>query len=118
MTILDCAGGVRSAMAADTLAKLGYIDVISMTGGFNRWKDSGKPWTKPESFSAEQAQRYSRHLLIPEVGEAGQHKLLTTKILLTSAGGLGSQADYYLASAGVGELALDHPDVGDLTNQQ
>src|SRR5438128_6218140 len=118
MTILYCAGGVRSAMAADTLAKLGYIDVISMTGGFNRWKDSGKPWTKPESFSAEQAQRYSRHLLIPEVGEAGQHKLLASKILLIGAGGLGSPAAYYLASAGVGQLGIVDSDVVDLTNLQ
>jgi len=118
MTILYCAGGVRSAMAADTLAKLGYTDVISMTGGFNRWKDSGKPWTKPESFSAEQAQRYSRHLLIPEVGEAGQHKLLASKILLIGAGGLGSPAAYYLASAGVGQLGIVDSDVVDLTNLQ
>src|SRR5207245_6993579 len=66
-TILYCAGGVRSAMAADTLQKLGYQNVISMVGGFNRWKDSGKPWTKPARFTPEQAQRYSRHLLIPEV---------------------------------------------------
>src|SRR5207249_8977903 len=105
-------------MAADTLAKLGYTDVISMTGGFNRWKDSGKPWTKPESFSAEQAQRYSRHLLIPEVGEAGQHKLLASEILLIGAGGLGSPAAYYLASAGVGQLGIVDSDVVDLTNLQ
>ncbi|TMG53314.1 MAG: molybdopterin-synthase adenylyltransferase MoeB [Chloroflexi bacterium] len=89
-----------------------------MTGGFNRWKDSGKPWTKPESFSAEQAQRYSRHLLIPEVGEAGQHKLLASKILLIGAGGLGSPAAYYLASAGVGQLGIVDSDVVDLTNLQ
>src|SRR5438128_10788385 len=117
-TILYCAGGVRSAMAADTLAKLGYTDVISMTGGVNRWKDSGKPWTKPESFSAEQAQRYSRHLLIPEGGEAGQHKLLASKIVLIGAGGLGSPAAYYLASAGVGQLGIVDSDVVDLTNLQ
>jgi molybdopterin/thiamine biosynthesis adenylyltransferase/rhodanese-related sulfurtransferase len=117
-TVLYCAAGVRSAMAADTLAKLGYTDVISMSGGFNRWKDSGKPWTKPASFSAEQAQRYSRHLLIPEVGEAGQHKLLASKILLIGAGGLGSPAAYYLASAGVGQLGIVDSDVVDLTNLQ
>ena len=69
-TILYCAGGVRSAMAADTLAKLGYTNVISMSGGFNRWKDSGLPWKKPDAgLTPEQAQRYSRHLLIPEVGD-------------------------------------------------
>jgi molybdopterin/thiamine biosynthesis adenylyltransferase/rhodanese-related sulfurtransferase len=117
-TVLYCAGGVRSAMAADTLAKLGYTDVVSMTGGFNRWKDSGKPWTKPATFSAEQAQRYSRHLLIPEVGEAGQHKLLKSSVLLIGAGGLGSPAAYYLASAGVGRLGIVDSDVVDLTNLQ
>jgi sulfur-carrier protein adenylyltransferase/sulfurtransferase len=117
-TVLYCAAGVRSAMAADTLAKLGYTNVISMTGGFNRWKDSGKPWTKPASFTAEQAQRYSRHLLIPEVGEAGQHKLLSSKVLLIGAGGLGSPAAYYLASAGVGQLGIVDSDVVDLTNLQ
>jgi sulfur-carrier protein adenylyltransferase/sulfurtransferase len=117
-TVLYCAGGVRSAMAADTLAKLGYTNVISMAGGFNRWKDSGKPWSKPASFNPEQAQRYSRHLLIPEVGEAGQHKLLRSKVLLIGAGGLGSPAAYYLASAGVGTLGIVDSDVVDLTNLQ
>jgi len=81
-TILYCAGGVRSVMAADTLSKLGYTNLISMTGGFNRWKDSGMATVTPESFTPEQAQRYSRHLLIPEVGEAGQHTLLRSKVLL------------------------------------
>jgi molybdopterin/thiamine biosynthesis adenylyltransferase/rhodanese-related sulfurtransferase len=117
-TVLYCAGGVRSAMAADTLAKLGYADVISMQGGFNRWKDSGKPWSKPASFSREQAERYSRHLLIPEVGEAGQHKLLKSKVLLIGAGGLGSPAALYLASAGVGTLGIVDSDEVDLTNLQ
>src|SRR5256885_8873612 len=117
-TILYCAGGVRSAMAADTLAKLGYTDVVSMSGGFNRWKDSGLQVVTPESFSPEQAQRYSRHLLIPEVGEAGQHKLLRSKVLLIGAGGLGSPAAYYLASAGVGTLGIVDSDVVDLTNLQ
>src|SRR5438445_2071377 len=118
MTVLYCAGGVRSAMAADTLAKLGYTKVISMQGGFNRWKDSGKPWTTPASFTPEQAQRYSRQLLIPEVGEAGQQKLLDSKVLLIGAGGLGSPAAYYLASAGVGTLGIVDSDVVDLTNLQ
>ena len=117
-TVLYCAGGVRSAMAADTLQKLGYHNVISMVGGFNRRKDSGKPWTKPASFTPEQAQRYSRHLLIPEVGEAGQQKLLHSKVLLIGAGGLGSPAAYYLASAGVGTLGIVDSDVVDLTNLQ
>src|SRR5438094_5059849 len=118
MTILYCAGGVRSAMAADTLAKLGYTDVVSMSGGFNRWKDSGLQVVTPESFTPEQAQRYSRHLLIPEVGEAGQHKLLRSKVLLIGAGGLGSPGASYLAAAGVGRLGIVDSDVVDTTNLQ
>ena len=117
-TILYCAGGVRSVMAADVLARLGYTDVISMTGGFNRWKDSGFRWKKPETLTAEQAQRYSRHLLIPEVGEAGQHALLRSKVLLIGAGGLGSPAALYLAAAGVGTLGIVDSDVVDATNLQ
>src|SRR3989449_5858137 len=117
-TVLYCAGGVRSAMAADILQKLGYRNVISMAGGFNRWKDSGKPWTTPASFTPLQAQRYSRHLLIPEVGEAGQQKLLDSKVLLIGAGGLGSPAAYYLAAAGVGTLGIIDADVVDESNLQ
>ena len=117
-TILYCAGGVRSAMAAETLQQLGYTNVISMQGGFNRWKDSGKAWTKPATFTSDQAQRYSRHLLIPEVGESGQHRLLNAKVLLIGAGGLGSPAAFYLASAGVGTLGIVDSDVVDLTNLQ
>src|ERR671937_936394 len=117
-TVLYCAGGVRSAMAADTLKQLGYTNVISMVGGFNRWKDSGMAVVTPDSFSPEQAQRYSRHLLIPEVGEAGQHKLLRSKVLLIGAGGLGSPAAYYLAAAGVGTLGIVDSDVVDRTNLQ
>jgi molybdopterin/thiamine biosynthesis adenylyltransferase/rhodanese-related sulfurtransferase len=117
-TILYCAAGVRSAMAADTLQKLGYQNVISMAGGFNRWKDSGKPWITPASLTPEQGQRYSRHLLIPEVGEEGQQKLLKSKVLLIGAGGLGSPAAFYLASAGVGTLGIVDSDVVDLTNLQ
>jgi len=117
-TVLYCAAGVRSAMAADTLQKLGYQNVISMAGGFNRWKDSGKPWTTPASLTPDQAQRYSRHLLVPEVGETGQQKLLKSKVLLIGAGGLGSPAAYYLASAGVGTLGIVDSDVVDLTNLQ
>ena len=117
-TVLYCAGGVRSAMAADTLAKLGYTNVISMSGGFNRWKDSGFQTVTPESFTPEQAERYSRHLLIPEVGEAGQRKLLASKVLLIGAGGLGSPAAFYLAAAGVGTLGIVDSDVVDQTNLQ
>src|SRR2546428_541609 len=89
-----------------------------MAGGFNRWKDSGFRWAKPESLTADQAQRYSRHLLIPEVGEAGQHKLLKSKALLIGAGGLGSPAAFYLAAAGVGTLGIVDSDVVDATNLQ
>src|ERR1700716_1514196 len=118
-TILYCAGGVRSAMAADTLARLGYGHVISMSGGFNRWKDSGLPWKKPDAgLTPEQAQRYSRHLLIPEVGESGQQQLLRSKVLLIGAGGLGSPAALYLAAAGVGTLGIVDSDVVDATNLQ
>ena len=117
-TIVYCAGGVRSVMAADTLAKLGYTNVISMSGGFNRWKDGGFPWKKPDTLTPEQAQRYSRHLLIPEVGEAGQHRLLQSKVLLIGAGGLGSPAALYLAAAGVGTLGVVDSDVVDATNLQ
>src|SRR5258708_4896653 len=118
LTVLYCAGGVRSVMAADALQKLGYTNVISMTGGFNRWKDSGLPWTKPETLAPEQAQRYSRHLLIPEVGERGQLKLLKSKVLLIGAGGLGSPAALYLAAAGVGTLGIVDSDIVDATNLQ
>ena len=117
-TVLYCAGGVRSVMAADILAKLGYTDVVSMAGGFNRWKDAGYDVVTPASFTPEQAQRYSRHLLIPEVGEAGQQKLLSSKVLLIGAGGLGSPAAYYLAAAGVGTLGIVDSDVVDQTNLQ
>jgi len=118
-TILYCAGGVRSVMAADALAKLGYSHVISMSGGFNRWKDSGLPWKKPDAgLTPEQGQRYSRHLLIPEVGEAGQLQLLRSKVLLIGAGGLGSPAALYLAAAGVGTLGIVDSDVVDATNLQ
>jgi len=117
-TILYCAGGVRSVMAADALRTLGYTNVISMTGGFNRWKDAGLPWTKPETLAPEQAQRYSRHLLIPEIGERGQLKLLSSKVLLIGAGGLGSPAALYLAAAGVGTLGIVDSDVVDATNLQ
>src|SRR4029077_10051528 len=116
--ILYCAGGVRSVMAADALQKLGYTNVISMSGGFNRWKDSGLPWRKPETLAPEQAQRYSRHLLIPEIGERGQLKLLSSKVLVIGAGGLGSPAALYLAAAGVGPLGIVDSDVGDATNLQ
>ena len=98
--ILYCAGGVRSLFAAQTLEQLGYTDVVSMSGGFQGWKSAGLPWEAPVILNAEQKQRYSRHLLIPEVGAAGQTRLLESKALLIGAGGLGSPAALYLAAAG------------------
>ena len=90
--VVQCAGGVRSAFAAKTLSELGYSDVASMAGGFNKWKDEGREWRKPRVLTPEQRNRYQRHLLVPEVGEEGQQKLLDSKVLLLGAGGLGSPA--------------------------
>jgi molybdopterin/thiamine biosynthesis adenylyltransferase/rhodanese-related sulfurtransferase len=116
--VVYCAGGTRSAFAADTLQTLGYGDVVSMAGGFNRWKDEGRPWSAPRTLTSEQRNRYHRHLLLPEVGEAGQQKLLESKVLLLGAGGLGSPAALYLAAAGVGTLGIVDMDVVDASNLQ
>jgi len=116
--VLYCAGGVRSALAAQQLAQLGYSDVVSMSGGFQQWKAEGRSWTRPVVLSAEQKSRYSRHLLIPEVGAEGQAKLLDSKILFIGAGGLGSPAMLYLAAAGVGTIGIVDFDVVDLSNLQ
>src|SRR3712207_7493539 len=99
--ILYCASGNRSALAAKTLVEdLGYESVESMTGGITLWKDRGYEVEVPRSYTAEQRQRYSRHFLLPEIGEAGQQKLLDAKVLLLGAGGLGSPTALYLAAAG------------------
>ena len=116
--IVYCAGGARSAFAAKSLAELGYTDVVNMSGGFNQWKNEGRNWATPKSLSAEQRNRYHRHLLLPEVGEAGQQKLLDSKVLLLGAGGLGSPAALYLAAAGVGTLGIIDMDVVDASNLQ
>ncbi|MBU6241091.1 MAG: molybdopterin-synthase adenylyltransferase MoeB [Acidobacteria bacterium] len=116
--IVYCAGGVRSAFAAKTLAELGYTDVVSMDGGFGRWKDEGKPWKTPVSLTADQKNRYQRHLLLPEVGVEGQAKLLDSKVLMLGAGGLGSPAALYLAAAGVGTIGVVDMDVVDASNLQ
>jgi sulfur-carrier protein adenylyltransferase/sulfurtransferase len=116
--ILYCAAGSRSAFAARTLLDLGYQDVRSMAGGFNRWSDAGLPVDKPFVLSGEQKERYRRHLIIPEVGEEGQAKLLGAKVLLMGAGGLGSPAALYLAAAGVGTVGIVDSDVVDLSNLQ
>ncbi|MBK7860606.1 MAG: molybdopterin-synthase adenylyltransferase MoeB [Archangiaceae bacterium] len=116
--VVYCAGGVRSAFAARTLAEMGYTNVTSMAGGYNRWSDAAYPTDKPLVLSAEQKERYRRHLSIPEVGEEGQAKLLRAKVLLMGAGGLGSPAALYLAAAGVGTLGIIDMDVVDLSNLQ
>ncbi len=116
--ILYCAGGVRSLFAGQTLRAMGYRDVVSMSGGFEQWKSLGLPWTRPTLLSAEQRRRYSRHLLIPEIGLEGQAKLLGSTALLVGAGGLGSPAALYLAAAGVGTIGIVDFDVVDLSNLQ
>jgi sulfur-carrier protein adenylyltransferase/sulfurtransferase len=116
--VVYCAGGVRSAFAAKTLAELGYTDVVSMAGGFGRWKDEGREWKTPVSLSAEQRNRYQRHLLLPEVGVDGQVKLLGAKVLMLGAGGLGSPSAMYLAAAGVGTIGIVDMDEVDASNLQ
>ncbi|MEZ5204291.1 MAG: molybdopterin-synthase adenylyltransferase MoeB [Acidimicrobiales bacterium] len=116
--VVICAGGTRSAFAAKTLNELGYGDVVSVMGGFNQWKDEGREWRIPAALSAEQRNRYKRHLLLPEVGETGQQELLAAKVLLLGAGGLGSPAALYLAAAGVGTIGIIDMDVVDESNLQ
>jgi molybdopterin/thiamine biosynthesis adenylyltransferase/rhodanese-related sulfurtransferase len=116
--VIYCAGGTRSAFAAKTLQELGYTDVVSMAGGFGRWKNEGRPWQTPAVLNPDQRNRYHRHLLLPEVGETGQQKLLDSKVLLLGAGGLGSPAALYLAAAGVGTLGIVDMDVVDASNLQ
>src|SRR5437660_4773413 len=116
--VLYCAGGVRSLMAGRTLQQMGYDNVISMSGGFGQWKGNGYPFVQPRTLSEAQNKRYSRHLLVPEVGEKGQLKLLDSRVLLIGAGGLGSPAAYYLAAAGVGTLGIIDADVVEESNLQ
>jgi molybdopterin/thiamine biosynthesis adenylyltransferase/rhodanese-related sulfurtransferase len=116
--VLYCAVGARSALAAVTLEELGYRNVSSLAGGFERWKAEGLEWGAPLGLSNDQRSRYSRHTLLPEVGEAGQLQLLDTKVLVIGAGGLGSPAALYLAAAGVGTLGIVDFDVVDASNLQ
>jgi len=116
--VLVCAAGSRSLFASRNLLDLGYSDVRSLRGGFNAWKAAGLPLELPASLSAEERARYSRHLLVPEVGEAGQLKLLASRVLIVGAGGLGSPAAFYLAAAGIGTLGLLDDDVVDRSNLQ
>ena len=116
--IVYCAGGVRSAFATKTLGEMGYTNVVSMDGGFGKWKDEGKPWKTPVQLTPDQRNRYQRHLLLPEVGVEGQAKLLGSKVLMLGAGGLGSPAALYLAAAGVGTIGIIDMDVVDASNLQ
>jgi sulfur-carrier protein adenylyltransferase/sulfurtransferase len=116
--VVYCAGGVRSAFAAKTLGELGYTNVLSVAGGFGKWKNEGREWRIPVTLSADQRNRYQRHLLLPEVGEKGQQKLLESKVLMLGAGGLGSPSALYLAAAGVGTIGVIDMDVVDQSNLQ
>ncbi len=116
--ICYCAGGIRSALAAKSLEGLGYRNVASMTGGFTAWKNAGLPVEQRKLLDSDQMVRYARHTTLPEVGEAGQMKLLGSKVLLIGAGGLGSPAALYLAAAGVGTIGIIDFDAVDLTNLQ
>jgi sulfur-carrier protein adenylyltransferase/sulfurtransferase len=116
--VLYCAVGARSAFAAKTLSELGYTDVHSLAGGIEDWKRDGLGIVMPRTLSPERRARYSRHLLIPEIGETGQLKLLDARVLLIGAGGLGSPASLYLAAAGVGTLGIVDADIVDETNLQ
>lgn len=115
---VTCAGGTRSLLAARDLQELGYTNVVSVRGGFNGWKNAGYPFSKPQILTEDQRHRYSRHTLMPEVGEEGQLQLLGASVLLIGAGGLGSPAAIYLAAAGVGKIGIVDFDVVDTSNLQ
>ena len=116
--VLMCNGGVRSLFAAEDVKRLGYKHLYSMAGGFSRWKNEGLPFEVPPRLDQHARERYARHLMMPEVGEAGQIKLTNSKVLLIGAGGLGSPAALYLAAAGIGTLGLVDHDVVDRSNLQ
>ncbi len=116
--VVYCAGGTRSAFATDTLRQLGYVNAVSMAGGFEQWKADGRAWVSPRRLTADQARRYRRHTLLPEIGEAGQLALLDARVLLIGAGGLGSPAALYLAAAGVGTIGIVDMDEVDDSNLQ
>ena len=113
-----CAGGVRSLLAAKVMKEMGYQNVSSMSGGYTAWKNGGFKWVQDFQYTPEQLIRYSRHFLLPEVGEEGQAKLLQAKVLMVGAGGLGCPSAYYLAAAGVGTLGIIDNDVVDISNLQ
>ena len=116
--VVYCASGVRSLFAVESLQEIGYSNVASLDGGFDAWKTAGLPIEQPKQLNPEQSQRYSRHLRIPEIGIAGQQKLLDSSVLLIGAGGLGSPAGLYLAAAGVGTIGVIDDDIVDASNLQ
>ena len=116
--VVYCAGGIRSLFASQTLVRMGYQNVSSMAGGYQAWKSEGRAWRQPRVLTQEQKQRYSRHLLIPEVGAEGQARLLDSRVLFIGAGGLGSPAMLYMAAAGVGTIGIVDFDVVDASNLQ
>ena len=116
--VVYCASGVRSLFAVESLQEIGYSHVASLDGGFDAWKTAGLPIEQPKQLNPEQSQRYSRHLRIPEIGIAGQQKLLDSSVLLIGAGGLGSPAGLYLAAAGVGTIGVIDDDIVDASNLQ
>ncbi len=116
--VVYCRSGNRSLFAQRTLAELGYTNVRSLAGGFTAWKRAGLPWEMPQTLRADQETRYSRHTLLPEVGTAGQKKLLAAKVVCIGAGGLGSPSSMYLAAAGIGTLGVIDDDVVDASNLQ
>ena len=116
--VLYCLSGLRSLLAAKALKELGYENVSSLVGGLQRWKTLGYPLVKESPFTTEQVERYSRHFMLPHVGERGQKRLLQAKVLCIGAGGLGSPTALYLAAAGVGTLGIIDSDHVDLSNLQ
>ena len=116
--VVHCASGIRSAFATETLLQMGYANVVNLKGGFGAWKEAGFDFVVPRELTPEQMKRYSRHVLIPEVGKEGQLKLLDAKVLIIGAGGLGSPSAYYLAAAGVGTIGIVDSDLVDASNLQ
>jgi sulfur-carrier protein adenylyltransferase/sulfurtransferase len=116
--VIYCAHGNRSLRVAEALTEAGYDDAVSLAGGIVAWERAGLPVEVPGGLDDEQRRRYSRHLLIPEIGRSGQERLLEARVLLIGAGGLGSPAALYLAAAGVGRLGIVDDDVVDETNLQ
>ncbi len=116
--VLYCAGGIRSVLSARSLIELGYTNVKSLSGGFGAWKQAGFPFKEPRVLDSEQQIRYSRHTMLPEIGEQGQLALLDAKVLCLGAGGLGSPSALYLAAAGIGTIGLVDDDVVDASNLQ